>query len=130
MNDTIEQRNEQRLNYNWPIRFVAKSGGALCQGKMVDISSYGSAFTCNSDENCPLPGQHISTTFSVPRFGRSEHYDMANYSRVGRVCRVDNMEGTLRRVAIQFTEPLFFKPGHQDIEEELIEQRLNAFSQE
>lgn len=126
MNDTVEQRTEQRLCYNWPIRFAVNHGDVLNQGKMVDISSYGSAFICESNAS-PGMDQEITTMFSVPRFGISESYDMANYSRLGRVCRIDPVDGTLRRVAIQFTQPLFFKPGEQDIDQSMAEQRLGIF---
>jgi hypothetical protein len=126
MDDTIEQRSEQRLNYNWPMRFALNHGDILFTGKMIDISSYGSAFVCDSNES-PQIDQQIITMFSVPRFGRSDYYDMANYSRLGRVCRVDSVDDSLRKVAVQFTQPLFFKPGHQDVEPEMIQQRLNIF---
>lgn len=125
MNQTSEQRTEQRLKYDWPIRFAAGAGGVLSMGKMVDISSFGGAFTCESTSNCPKIGQHITTMFSVPRFGRTGRYDMANYSRIGRVCRVEATDENLRRVAIQFTEPLFFKPGHQDVSFDAVEEQLS-----
>ncbi|MHC4701077.1 MAG: hypothetical protein ACYTFQ_10920 [Planctomycetota bacterium] len=38
---------------------------------------------------------------------------MANFTRSGHVCRVDNVNSFLRRVAVQFAEPLPFKPGEQ-----------------
>ena len=39
---------------------------------------------------------------------------MANFTRCAHICRVDEMNNFVRRVAIQFAEPLPFKPGEQD----------------
>ncbi len=38
---------------------------------------------------------------------------MASFTRIGRVCRVEEVDRFVRRVAIQFAEPLPFKPGEQ-----------------
>jgi hypothetical protein len=38
---------------------------------------------------------------------------MANFTRSGHVCRVENVNSFLCRVAVQFAEPLPFKPGEQ-----------------
>ena len=123
MSDLREQRREQRLCYDWPVRFASGFEQRLCQGKMVDICSWGGAFTCRTDLDSPRPGQQVTTLFSVPRFGMGSSYDMANYARTARVCRVDRVD-ELFRVAVQFTEPLFFKPGEQGITEPEIQQRL------
>ena len=121
-----EQRSEQRLCYDWPIRFAEDFDGILSQGNMVDICSRGGAFTCRADRHCPSPGQEVTALFSVPRFGRKGSYDMANYARVGRICRVEEVDESVRRVAMQFIEPLFFKPGEQGISEADVELRLQA----
>jgi len=126
MGGFAEQRRERRLNYDWPIRFAEGFGQTLLQGRMVDISSRGGSFTCLADKDCPHPGQEITTLFSVPRFGSTGSFDMANYNRRGRVCRVDAVDAVCRRVAIQFTEPLFFKPGEQEINESEAKHRLKA----
>jgi hypothetical protein len=81
---------------------------------MVDVCSRAAAFTCYAHEGCPYLGQHITARFSVPRYGPDDSFDMANFTRSGRVCRVDNVNSFLRRVAVQFPEPLSFKPGEQD----------------
>jgi hypothetical protein len=39
---------------------------------------------------------------------------MANFTRSAHVCRVDNVNSYLRRIAVQFAEPLPFKPGEQN----------------
>jgi hypothetical protein len=38
---------------------------------------------------------------------------MTNFTRFGHVCRVDDVNNFVRRVAFQFAEPLPFKPGEQ-----------------
>ncbi len=113
MNEKSERRTEQRLRYYWPIWFAQDFNGALSQGQMVDISSRAAAFTCYADDACPYLGQQITTRFSVPRYGPDDSFDMANFTRAGHVCRIDNVSSFLRRIAIQFAEPLPFKPGEQ-----------------
>lgn len=80
---------------------------------MVDVSGSGAAFTCFADRGCPWPGQNITARFSVPRHQPSDAFDMNDFVRSGSVCRVDNLNFGLRRVAIRFFEPLPFKPGEQ-----------------
>ena len=113
MDEGIERRAEQRLRYYWPIWFAGDINGALSQGQMVDISSRGAAFTCHADNDCPYPGQEITARFSVPCYGPEDSFDMANFTRLGHVCRVENVNSFLRRVAVQFATPLPFKPGEQ-----------------
>ena len=126
MEQTIERRKEQRLRYHWPIWFAEDFGEVLSQGQMVDISSGGAAFTCTADENCPYPGQQITARFSIPRFGLAESFDMASFTRTGRICRVDDVNRFLRRVAVQFAQPLSFKPGEQANGESDTQQQLKA----
>ncbi len=113
MNIENERRTEQRLHYYWPIWFAEDFNGTLSQGQMLDVSSRGAAFTCHDDGSCPYPGQEISARFSVPRFGLNDSFDMANFTRSGNVCRVDEVNKIVRRIAVQFAEPLPFKPGEQ-----------------
>jgi len=121
-----ERRTEQRLRYHWPIWFAPLEvsrqlltgfaedfNDALSQGQMIDISSRGAAFTCYKDGSCPDLGQEITARFSVPRFGPDDSFDMANFTRSARICQVDDVNSFSRRVAIQFAEPLPFKPGEQ-----------------
>ena len=112
-----ERRTEQRLRYYWPIWFAEDPKEALAQGQMVDVSSRGAAFTCYANDGCPYPGQHITARFSVPRYGPDDSFDMANFTRSAHVCRVDNVNSFLRRIAVQFAELLPFKPGEQDAAE-------------
>jgi len=128
MDEAAERRREQRLRYNWPIWFAEDFGEILSQGQMADISSRAAAFTCHADENCPYPGQHITARFSVPRFGPEDSFDMANFTRTGRIYRVDNVNSFLRRVAVRFAEPLPFKPGEQAGSESDVEQGLDVLT--
>ncbi|GAF87851.1 unnamed protein product, partial [marine sediment metagenome] len=108
MGETTERRAEQRLRYYWPIWFAEDFNEALSQGQMVDISSRAAAFTCHFDNSCPYLGQHVTTRFSVPRFGPDDSFDMANFDRSGHICRVDEVNSYLRRVVVQFAEALPF----------------------
>jgi len=113
MTRTNERRIEHRLEYYWPIWFTENFGETLSQGKMLDISSTGAAFSSYIDDSCPYHGQHIIAHFSVPRFGSDESFEMANFTRSGRICRVHEVHKFFRRIALQFAEPLPFRPGEQ-----------------
>lgn len=126
MDEHNDRRREQRLRYYWPIWFAEDVNRSLSQGQMVDISSQAAAFTCYAHECCPCLGQHITTRFSVPHYGPNNSFDMANFTRSGRVVRVDNVHNSLRRVAVQFAMPLPFRPGEQNISSSEAEQTLEA----
>ena len=125
-----ERRREQRLHYHWPIWFAEDFNEILSQGQMVDISSRGVAFTCHADGSCPYLSQRITTRFSVPRFGPGDSFDMASFTRTGHICRVDNINNFLHRVAVQFAEPLPFRPGEQTSgkSESDVQNRLKAIT--
>lgn len=125
MQKTQEHRREQRLYYNWPIRFAKGFEEELFMGQMVDLCSWGGSFTCTTNSRRLQPGENVTTLFSVPRFGDARAYDMANYTRTGRICRVEKVDNSLHRIAIQFTKPLFFKPGEQGISKADAQQRLS-----
>jgi hypothetical protein len=116
MDVNAERRIEKRLRYCWPIWFAEDFGDILSQGQMADVSSKAAAFTCYPD-SCPYLGQQITARFSVPRYGPDDSFDMANFTRSGLVTRVDDVHKFLRRVAVQFAEPLPFRPGEQDDDE-------------
>ena len=126
MDTGSDRRTEQRLRYHWPVWFAEDFNDILSQGQMVDVSSKAAAFTCYADDSSPHLGQHITARFSVPRFGPAESFDMASFTRSGRICRVDNVNNFLRRVAVQFAEPLPFKPGEQADGESETQQKLKA----
>jgi hypothetical protein len=112
MDEKSERRSERRLKYCWPIWFAEDFNDILVQGQMVDVSSKGAAFTCYPHDT-PRPGQSITARFSVPCYGPDDSFDMASFTRSARICRVDNINVFLRRVAVQFAEHLPFKPGEQ-----------------
>ena len=111
---TIESRTEERLRYHWPIWFSEDLNGDLLQGQMADLCSQGAAFTCYVDDACPHLGQYIAARFSVPRYGYDGSFDMVDFVRSGHICRIDGVNSMLRRIAIQFNEPLPFRPGEQE----------------
>jgi hypothetical protein len=113
MNANNERRKEQRLRYHWPVWFAENFNEALSQGQMIDISSTAAAFTCRKDEYHPYIGQHLTARFSVPRFQPEEAFDMANFTRSGRIGRIDDISPFSRRIVMQFASPLPFKPGEQ-----------------
>ena len=82
MEDNSERRTEQRLRYYWPVWFAENPDHHLTQGQMVDVSSRGAAFTCYADQECPHIGQHITTRFSVPRYGCDESFDITDRKSV------------------------------------------------
>ena len=123
---TNEKRAEQRLRYRWPVRFAMKVRQKPLSGQIVDVTSRGLAFLCHPGEDCPNPDQLVTTGFGVPHFNSHGSFDTVFFNRVGRVCRVDCLSGKVNRVAIQFAEPLFFRPGEQDISDSDAQQRLEA----
>jgi hypothetical protein len=126
MGENDERRSEQRLRYYWPVWFSRDFNYALAQGQMVDVSSKGAAFTCYVHDGCPHLGQQITARFSVPRYGPDDSFDMADFTRDGHVCRVEDVNSSLRRVAVQFAEPLPFKPGEQANSESDAQQTFEA----
>jgi hypothetical protein len=121
-----ERRKERRLRYQWPIWFAENFNEALSQGQMVDISSTAAAFTCRIDEYYPYVGQHLAARFSVPKFRPGEAFDMADFTRSGRIYRVDDINQFSQRVVVQFASPLPFKPGEQADSNSDVQERLAA----
>ncbi|MFZ0033680.1 MAG: hypothetical protein WAK60_01655 [Sedimentisphaerales bacterium] len=126
MDTNNERRREQRFRYHWPIWFAEDFNEALSQGQMVDVSSTAAAFTCYRNECHPYVGQRLTARFSVPRFQPGEAFDMENFTRSGRIYRVEDINQFSRRVVMQFASPLSFKPGEQADSESAAEQRLAA----
>jgi len=126
MEEQSERRKERRLRYHWPVWFAEDFDEVLSQGQMVDVSSDGAAFTCYSDQSCPYPGQDVTARFSVPQFDPDNSFGLASFTRTGKVCRVDEINDYVRRVAMQFAEALPFKPGEQAETEIDTRERLKA----
>jgi hypothetical protein len=129
MGKAKEQRAEKRLRYRWHARFALNPKQKPLSGQMVDISSKGMALLYHADENCPGPNQSITTNFGIPYFDSGDSFDTVFFNRIGRVCRIDNLTSKVNRLAIQFAEPLFFKPGEQDISDSDAKQRLETKAQ-
>ena len=126
MEKTREQRAEKRLRYRWHARFALSPKQKPLSGQMVDVSSKGMAILYHAGENCPGPNQLITTNFGVPHFDSGDSFDTVFFNRIGRVCRIDKLTSKVNRIAIQFAEPLFFKPGEQDIDDLDARKRLEA----
>ena len=113
MSNFDDRRSERRLTYHWFVCFAEESDEEHYQGEMDDLSSKGAAFTCHVDEHCPYCGEKLTINFSVPYAIDKEHFDMESFTRTGTVCRVDEINNLVRRVAMQFATPLPFKPGEK-----------------
>ena len=121
-----DQRAEKRLRYRWPVRFTKGVNEKTYPGQIVDVSSRGLAMLCHADKHCPHQDTLVKVDFGVPHFGSVDSLDAVFFNRIGRVCRIDNLSSMVNRVAVQFAEPLFFKPGEQNISESDAQQRLEA----
>jgi tetratricopeptide (TPR) repeat protein len=121
-----DQRAEQRLRYRWPVRFTKGVKEKTSPGQIVDVSSRGLAMLCHANNHCPHQDQAVKVDFGVPHFDSADSLEAVLFNRIGRVCRIDNLSSMVNRVAVQFAEPLFFKPGEQNISEFDAQQRLEA----
>ena len=126
MEKADDRRAEQRLTYRWPVRFSRDVKKKPFPGQIVNVSSKGLSILCHADGNCPALDQVVKVDFSVPHFGSADSFDAVFFSRIGHVCRVDNLSSMVNRVAFQLDEPLFFKPGEQGISESDAQKRLEA----
>ena len=109
-----DRRREQRLSLRRSIWFGQEKKQTLSPGQMVDIASGGMAFTCCANQAPALQGQTITARFSAPCFGPDDSVKMHRFTRGGRICRISDVNGVLKRVAVQFAEPLPFKPAEQN----------------
>jgi hypothetical protein len=121
-----ERRAEQRLQYRWPVRFVMDGQSKPFQGQIVDLSSNGIAFLCHSDQSSFETGQKLQVNFGVPHFGSNNLFDTVLFERTGLVRRIDKPSGQIFRIALQFANALFFRPGEQGISESETQQRLDT----
>lgn len=111
--DFRERRSEERLKLNGSIWFNPAGDDKTLQGQLVDISSGGMAFTCYNKKGIPDCGQQINARFSVPWFTPQGDVQNRKFTRTAKVCRVGNANSYLKRIAVQFAEPLPFKPAEQ-----------------
>ena len=105
-----ERRKEQRLEYQWPVWFSESLGHALYQGQMCDISSSGVAFTCPDKKDSLCSDKELTVCFSVPRLHSDDNINTISFRRRGHICRIDRPGSDVRRIAVQFSEPLSFRP--------------------
>ena len=103
---TQERRKEQRLCCKEKIWFGYDWHLTSSQGQVVDISSGGAAFICSTGENPPNVGQGMLIRIRMPR-NNIKRRDIGCHARI---CRVDSVNNSINRIAIQFDKPLPFKP--------------------
>ncbi len=108
MKNIRERRREERLHFNWPVTYSESLSHKLYRGQMLDISSGGGSFTCQTHEKCPSDGEYLMVHFSVPRPG----IGMEKHVRCANVVRVENVDSGLNRVSVKFEQPLEFKPAN------------------
>ena len=114
MEDNKNKRMEERLQYRWPVLFAEDFAKSLSEGIMVDVSSGGLAFVCRADNNCPVLNQKLDLRFSIPRIDEDDPSAMTSFTRTGKVLRIETLNDSLRRIAIQFDTPLTLKPCEQE----------------
>jgi len=120
-----ERRREQRLYYRRPMWYSESSNKTRYKGQMVDVSSHGMGFTCRVTKENPLvTNQQITTRLDVPLFGTDSNYDMVRFDRAGRICRIEKVNSSIHRIALQFAQPLPFKPAEQGLPNSVMEQKL------
>ena len=112
--DFRERRREERLKLGGNIWFSSDRDDKTIRGQMVDVSSRGMAFTCYNNGVVPNSGQQITARFSVPFFAPDGVIQERRFARTAKICRIANTSGYLKRVAVQFIEPLPFRPAEQD----------------
>ena len=109
MTTVAEQRREERLHAGWPIWFSEGYGKTLYCGRTLAISSMAISLSCYLTRKSLPSGKQITVYFKVP------HLDIANLTQVGRIFRIDTIDGNFRRIVILFDEPLPFKPSELEL---------------
>jgi len=102
-----DRRRAPRLRYRIIVQFVedAKDMDVASEGQMLDVSSGGIAFRYSADKNCPRQGQPLILHFSIPN-SKVHDASMMEFTRSGRVLRVQQVNSTLHNIAVRFDEPL------------------------
>ncbi|MBN1786770.1 MAG: PilZ domain-containing protein [Sedimentisphaerales bacterium] len=111
--DFKERRREERLKLTGPLWFTPQGRDSALQGQLVDVSSGGMAFNCYKN-GCPATGNQITARFTVPWFSPQGNVQNRKFTRTAKVCRIGGGDSQLKRVAVQFDEPLPFKPAEQN----------------
>jgi len=111
MDQHNERRQEERLDYQWPVWFSEDFAQTMFQGLMVDISSGGIAFDCPPEEMHLHADQHLTVRFSIPRFEGDDPTATVSITRTGHVRRVSEGKAGTARVAMEFDTPLALRPA-------------------
>ncbi len=106
-----ERRQEERLDYRWPVWFSEDTDHGMTQGLIVDVSSGGVAFHCGRGSRCPQSGQHLTVRFSVPRFESHDPTATVSVTRRGEVRRVEEAAHGQSRIAVEFDCPIPIRPA-------------------
>ena len=106
-----DRRRELRLSHRSHISFAGSSEKELIEAKMRDVSSGGMSFACRTNSDYLQLGSEITTHFSVPRFNIDRSFDKIKFTRTGLIRRVDKIDPALYCIALQFANPLPFKPA-------------------
>jgi hypothetical protein len=112
--DFRERRREDRLKLSGSVWFSPEGDDITLQGQLVDVSSRGMAFTCYDGKGRPSLGRQITARFSVPWFAPQGVVQSRKFTRIAKVCHIGGGNSRLKRIAVQFAEPLPFKPAEQD----------------
>lgn len=112
-NNFKERRREERLKITGSVYFDTDKKAKTLQGQMIDVSSGGMAFMCLNKTGLAEPGRQITARFSVPFFTPDGIFARRKFTRTGKICRSYPTGSNLRQVAVQFAEPLPFKPVEQ-----------------
>jgi len=108
-----ERRREERLKISGSVYFDTDKKARTLQGQMVDVSSGGMAFMCLNKPGSVEAGRQITARFSVPFFTPDGIFARRKFTRTAKICRAGIAGSNLRQVAVQFAEPLPFKPSEQ-----------------
>lgn len=111
MDQHCDRRQENRLDYRWPVWFSEDFTESMSRGLMVDISSRGISFDCSADDISLREEQPLTVRFSIPRFEGDDPTATVSITRAGHVCRLEESESGTCRVVIQFDLPLALRPA-------------------
>ena len=113
-----ESRQEDRVNFVWPLWFGYEDNGELFCGKAVDVSRTHVSFTVE-DNICPPLGHHLVTRFSFPRKS-NDGFEMDSYLHWSEVIRIDHTNTNQKRVAMRLHQPLSYNPSKPKAEQEAL----------
>ncbi len=112
MTIAVEQRSEKRLYANWPVWFSEGYGKTLYYGKTLAISSMAISLSCYLTQKSLPTSKQITVYFEIP------HLNIVNLALVGRILRIDSIDGNLRRIVVLFDEQLPFRPSELEFQDQ------------